>query len=237
MDTNTTTHPITTREAWNEARNELLAEEKKFTHLRDELSKKRRALPWVPVDRAYTFEGPQGPRSLADLFEQRSQLVVYHLMFAPEWEAACKSCSFWADHFDSTLVHLAHRDVSLVAVSRASMAKLSGYAKRMGWTFPWVSSGDNSFNYDFGVSFTEEQRASGEPLYNYGTERRSVSDLPGFSVFYRHANGAVFHTCSCYSRGIDMVNETYQLLDLVPKGRDEGAGIMAWLRRHDEYER
>lgn len=232
----TTTHPTGTREAWLAARKELLAQEKHFTKLREELAERRRALPWVRVERAYTFEGPHGARSLADLFGPHSQLVVYHFMFAPEWQAGCPGCSFWADNFERNVVHLSHRDVSFVAVSRAPVAKLSAYAARMGWTFPWVSSGESSFNYDFGVSFSEEQRASGEPVYNFGTLPSNMSDLPGISVFYKDTDGSIFHTYSCYARGIDMMNTAYQYLDLVPKGRDEQDGNMKWLRRRDEYE-
>lgn len=229
-------HAICTREQWNEARRELLAQEKQFTRLRDELSAKRRALPWVAVDRDYVFHGARGELSLQDLFADKSQLVVYHFMFAPEWEAGCKACSFMADNFDNSVIHLAHRDVSFVAVSRAPVAKLAAYAKRLGWSFPWVSSEGSSFNYDFAVSFTEEQRASEQLLYNYGTLRPRSSDHPGISVFYRHADGTIFHTYSCYARGIELVNATYQFLDLLPKGRDEDSRGMFWVRRNDEYE-
>lgn len=233
----TTTHTVCTLEEWNEARRELLVQEKQFTRLRDQLSEKRRALPWLRVERSYTFQGVKGPCTLQELFGDRSQLLVYHLMFAPEWEAACKSCSFWADDFDRSLIHLAHRDVSFAAISRAPVSKLSAYAGRMGWSFPWLSAEDSSFNYDFAVSFSEEQRASGEPVYNFGTQSVKSSDMPGFSVFFKDDDGNVFRTYSCYSRGIDMMNVTYQYLDLTPKGRDEGEGVMAWLRRRDEYER
>jgi predicted dithiol-disulfide oxidoreductase (DUF899 family) len=231
-----TAHPVVTREQWYAASKELLAQEKEFTRLRDELSQRRRALPWVRVEHPYTFQGAEGARTLSDLFEGKSQLVVYHLMFAPEWEAACKSCSFWADGFSSSVIHLAHRDVSFAAVSRAPVPKLAAYAKRMGWTFPWLSSEGSSFNYDFAVSFTEQQRASEESVYNYGTQCAHASDMPGFSVFHKREPGVVFHTYSCFSRGIDMMNATYQIIDLVPKGRDEHDGNMRWLRRHDEYE-
>ena len=231
-----TSHPIATREAWNAARRALLLQEKQFTELRDQLSERRRALPWVRVERDYVFQALDGPRSLAQLFGGRSQLVVYHLMFAPEWEGACTNCSFWADNFERNVVHLAHRDVSFAAISRAPLEKLCAYARRMGWSFPWYSSGQTSFNYDFGVSFTEEQRASGQLLYNHGTQRPMRSDLPGISVFIKDEQGSVFHTYSCYARGIDMMNAAYQYLDLVPKGRDESEGPMKWLRRRDEYQ-
>jgi len=232
-----TTHRIGTREEWNQARRELLTQEKQLTHLRDALSEKRRALPWVRVDRHYVFQTPEGPRSLHGLFGDKSQLLVYHFMFAPEWEAGCKSCSFWAEGFTSSLVHLAHRDVSFTAISRAPLEKLTAYQERMGWRFPWASSEGTTFNYDFGVSFTEEQRRSREPNYNFGTMSVESSDMPGFSAFAKGDDGAVFHTYSCYARGIELTNATYGYLDLVPKGRDEGGRSMAWLRRRDEYER
>lgn len=228
-------HPISSREQWLAARKELMAQEKKLMRLRDELSERRRALPWVRLEQRYVFQSSEGECSLDDLFAGRSQLVVYHLMYAPEWDAACKSCSFWADNFERNVIHLAHRDVSMCAVSRAPVAKLSAYQKRMGWTFPWVSSEGSSFNYDFAVSFTEQQRAAGEFAYNFGTLPARGSDLPGISVFSRD-DGHVYHTYSCYARGIEPMNAAYQILDLVPKGRDEADGIMAWLRRRDEYE-
>lgn len=231
----TQAHAVCTPEEWNEARRELLQQEKQFTRLRDQLSERRRALPRMRVEREYTFQGADGSHSLDDLFGDKSQLLVYHLMFAPEWEAACKSCSFWADSFSQSLIHLAHRDVSFAAISRAPVPKLTAYARRMGWSFPWFSSEGSSFNYDFAVSFTDEQRSSGEPVYNFGTQPVKSSDMPGFSVFVKEADGRVFRTYSCYSRGIDMMNPTYQYLDLVPKGRDESTGAMSWLRRHDEY--
>jgi predicted dithiol-disulfide oxidoreductase (DUF899 family) len=231
-----TSHPISTREAWIAARRELLAEEKHFTALRDQLSARRRALPWLRLTQRYAFQGSAGTCTLTDLFQRRSQLVVYHLMFAPEWEAACTSCSFWADNFERNVVHLAHRDVSFAAISRAPVAKLRAYAARMGWSFPWVSSGESSFNFDFAVSFTEAQLRSKEPLYNYGTISPQRSDLPGISVFFKDEDGSTFHTYSCYARGIDTMNAAYHYLDLVPKGRDEADGIMKWLRRRDEYQ-
>ena len=232
-----TTHQIGTREAWQRARLALFRREKELTKLRDELSAQRRALPWVPVERSYTFQTAEGPRSLAALFGDKTQLLVYHLMFAPEWQAACNRCTFWAENFSSNLIHLAHRDVAFAAISRAPVAKLKAYAERMGWSFPWASSEDGSFNYDFAVSFTEAQRASNELVYNFGTLPAMSSDLPGFSVFAKDEQGALFHTYSCYARGIDMMNATYQYLDLVPSGRDEADGAMAWLRRRDEYDR
>jgi predicted dithiol-disulfide oxidoreductase (DUF899 family) len=232
-----TLHEVCTPDEWNDARKELLNQEKQFTRLRDQLSAKRRALPWLRVEQPYTFEGKSGTCSLSDLFGGRSQLLVYHFMFAPEWEAGCTSCSFWAESFDRNLIHLAQRDLSFAAISRAPVHKLSAYAQRMGWSFPWFSSQGSSFNYDFAVSFTEEQRASGRLVYNFGTQAVKSSDMPGFSVFTKGADGSVFRSYSCYSRGIDMMNPAYQYLDLVPKGRDEAAGAMKWLRRHDQYER
>lgn len=231
----TVRNPSVPREQWLDARKQLLLKEKELTRLRDELSAERRQLPWVHVDKAYRFDAPTGNRSLADLFEGRSQLVVYHFMFAPEWEAGCKSCSFWADNFERNVVHLAHRDVSLVAVSRAPLAKLTAYAKRFGWTFTWVSSGDGDFNYDFGVSFKPEALTHGEADYNYAKRPVSISDLPGVSVFFRDEDGEVFHTYSAYARGLDRLNTAYHYLDIVPRGRDEEDGNMSWLRRRDEY--
>lgn len=237
MQNTQTPHPVATREQWLAARKELMQEEKQFTHLREQLAEKRRALPWLRVERDYTFQSSDGTRSLAQLFADKSQLLVYHLMFAPEWDAACTSCSFWAESFGSSLAHLAQRDVSFVAISRAPVTKLSAYQERMGWSFPWVSSGESSFNYDFAVSFSEAERGSGKRVYNFGTQSSQKSDMPGFSAFYKDASGAIFHTYSTYSRGIDMMNVTYQYLDLTAKGRDEGDRPMGWLRRHDEYER
>ncbi len=233
-----TSHPVVSREKWLEARRALLAREKQLTRLRDELSEQRRALPWVRVEKPYLFDAEQGKRTLADLFDGRSQLLVYHFMFPASWEAGCKSCSFWADGYDGIAVHLRQRDVALVAVSKAPLEKLLAFRRRMGWSFPWVSSAQGDFNRDFGVSFTPEEIASRRPLYNFGTTPFGVEEAPGVSVFARDAAGNLFHTYSCYSRGLDTLNPAYQLLDLVPKGRDED-GLphpMAWLRLHDSYE-
>ena len=194
------------------------------------------ATPWERVEESYRFEGPNGAACLADLFDGRSQLIVYHFMLGPDWEEGYKSCSFWADNFDGIPIHLHHRDVTLTAVSRAPFAKIEAYRKRMGWSFPWVSSYGSDFNYDFHVSFTEEQLAAGKVDYNYGLVE-GEEELPGVSVFYKNDKGEVFHTYSCYARGIDAVNGAYQFLDLVPKGRDED-GLefsMEWVRRHDQY--
>jgi predicted dithiol-disulfide oxidoreductase (DUF899 family) len=230
-----TSHRIVPRDTWLAQRKELLEEEKRLTRLRDRVSEERRALPWVKVETPYVFDGPNGAETLLELFDGRSQLVVYHLMFAPEWEAACKSCTFWADSFDACIPHLKARDVSFSAISRAPVPKLEAYAKRLGFTFHWVSSGANTFNADFGVYFSPEELAKGDASYNYGSFRPKGSDMPGFSVFIRQGDD-VFHTYSTYGRGIEAANPTYALLDLVPKGRDEEPGRgMAWLRRHDEY--
>jgi len=231
-------HRIVSPEQWLAARTALLAKEKEFTRLRDELSRQRRELPWERVDKQYVFDGPSGKETLADLFENRSQLVVYHFMFSPEWDEGCKHCSFWADHFNAFGVHLNHRDVTLVAVSRAPLAKIERFRKRMGWTFKWLSSAENTFNYDYRVSFTPEEIKSGGVFYNYRNEAdMPQADREGVSVFYQDARGAVFHTYSAYARGIDMMNVDYQYLDLVPKGRDESGRGPFWVRRHDEYDR
>lgn len=228
-------HPIVSRDEWLRQRAALLHEEKALTQQRDRLSERRRALPWVRIEPGYVFDTTTGPKDLAALFGPHSQLAVYHFMLAPDWEAGCKSCSFWADNFEGIAAHLAHRDTALVAISRAPLAKLRAYAARMGWSFEWVSSAGSTFNVDFGVSFTPEQLAAGEVDYNYGKRRTSSSELPGISVFARRGE-EVFHTYSTYGRGIEVVNGAYAWLDMVPKGRDEADGPMAWLRRRDEYE-
>jgi len=225
------------KDEWLAARKKLLAKEKELTRLRDALSVERRALPWLRVEKQYLFDTPTGRKSLADLFEGRSQLAMYHFMFAPEWDEGCKSCSFWAESFDHIPIHLAHRDVTFLAVSRAPLEKLQAYARRFGWTFPWVSSAPSDFNYDFNVSFRPEELESRKASYNYEPAQYLRSDLPGVSVFARDRGGAVFHTYSSYARGIDALNVAYQYLDLVPKGRDESGEAMNWLRRRDEYDR
>ena len=232
-----TNHPVVSHGKWIETRTALLVKEKEFTRLRDELSRERRALPWEKVDKAYVFEGPRGKETLADLFENRSQLIVYHFMFAPDWEEGCPSCSFWADNFNDVVVHLNQRDVTFVAVSRAPLAKIESFKKRMGWSFKWVSSGDGDFNYDFRVSFKPEEVKAAKPLYNYKTGEPGVTDREGTSIFYRDKAGAVFHTYSAYARGIDLVNTAYNYLDLTPKGRDEDqlTFTQAWVRHHDRY--
>jgi predicted dithiol-disulfide oxidoreductase (DUF899 family) len=230
-------HPVVSRDEWVAARQRLLAREKDFLKLRDQLSSERRDLPWERVTKSYVFEGSRGKETLADLFAGRSQLVVYHFMFAPDWEVGCRSCSFWADNFNGMLPHLEHRDVTLVAVSRAPFPKLEAFRARMGWNFKWVSSDDGDFNYDYHVSFRSDELVRGAAVYNYVPYQASNSDMPGVSVFYKDADGTIYHTYSTYARGLDPMNVTYQLLDLVPKGRDE-AGFphpMAWVRLRDAY--
>jgi predicted dithiol-disulfide oxidoreductase (DUF899 family) len=230
-------HQVVSNEQWLAQRKALLDKEKTFTRLRDELSAARRELPWVKVEKTHVFESNEGKVTLADLFEGKSQLIVYHFMFHPDWDAGCKSCSFWADTYNPTIVHLNHRDVNLVAVSRAPLQRLDAYKRRMGWTFRWVSSANNDFNYDFGVSFTPEDLKKATNNYNFGTSRFSIEEAPGLSVFFKDADSAIYRTYACYSRGLDALNPAYQYLDLVPKGRDEDANSapMSWLRRHDEY--
>jgi predicted dithiol-disulfide oxidoreductase (DUF899 family) len=228
---------VVSPEEWLKARLELLAAEKEFTRQRDALTRRRMAMPWERVEKSYRFEGPNGAVSLADLFDGRSQLIVYHFMFAPDWEEGCKSCSFWADNFNGIPSHLNHRDLTLTAVSRAPLAKINGYKRRMGWSFPWVSSHGSDFNFDYHVSFTPEQIAEGKAYYNYGIRPITASDEQGISVFYKNERDEVFHTYSCHGRGIDMVNGAYHFLDLAPKGRDEDdlEFSMEWVRRHDQY--
>jgi predicted dithiol-disulfide oxidoreductase (DUF899 family) len=222
---------------WLDARHALLEEEKALQRARDQLAGKRRALPWRRIDRDYSFAGEDGPVTLAGLFGDCSQLLLYHFMFHPDWDEGCKSCSFWADQFDAAIPHLGARDVRLVCVSRASLPQLLAYRNRMGWTFPWFSSEAGSFNYDFGVSFTPEQVESGNAVYNYRRGGWLGAEMPGLSTFVRDDAGVVFHTYSTYSRGLDPLNATYQMLDLVAKGRDEDEleFTMSWLRRHDQY--
>lgn len=222
---------------WLAARTELLAKEKAFTRLRDELSEQRREMPWIAVDKDYEFEGPEGKINLAALFGDCSQLIIYHFMFGPDWSEGCPSCSFWADTYDKAVVHLQHRDIQLAAISRAPLHKLEEYKKRMGWQFNWVSSLRGSFNYDFDVSFSNEEIESGDVIYNYRQGSFSGEEAPGISVFCKNEAGDIFHTYSCYSRGLDILNGAYQMMDLTPKGRDEQSlpFPMAWLRRRDQY--
>jgi predicted dithiol-disulfide oxidoreductase (DUF899 family) len=232
-----TDHQVVSSDEWIEARRRLLAKEKDFLRLRDELSRERRELPWERVAKPYVFDGPADKESLADLFAGRSQLIVYHFMFSPDAESGCKSCSFWADSYNGIIPHLNQRDVSFAAVSRAPLTKLQAFAARLGWSFKWVSSGNNDFNYDYHVSFRPQDVAHGTATYNYVDYKRSTPDLPGFSVFFKDTGGDIFHTYSTYARGLDPMNVAYQLLDLVPKGRDE-TGLphaMAWVKFHDQY--
>ena len=225
---------VVSRDAWLQARKEFLAREKELTRLRDEIARERRALPWVRIEKNYVFDAPGGKRTLAELFEGRRQLLVQHFMFAPGWEQGCPSCSFMADHTDGMTVHLAQRDVTFVAVSRAPLADIERFRHRMGWRFTWVSSFGSDFNHDFHVSFTPEE-AKGQIFYNYALQPFECEELPGISVFCKDEAGAVFHTYSAYRRGVEAMMGTYSLLDLTPKGRDERDGPMAWVRHHDRY--
>jgi predicted dithiol-disulfide oxidoreductase (DUF899 family) len=230
-------HPILSREEWVPLRKELLKKEKELTQLRDQLGQERRELPWVRVEKNYLFEAPGGNVSLTDLFNGHSQLVVYHFMFGPDWQEGCPSCSFASDHIDGTLAHLAARDVTMVMVSRAPLAKIEAFKKRMGWRFKWVSSYGSDFNPDFHVSFTKAEMEQGKVNYNYTMQEFPSQEAPGISVFYRDADGEVFHTYSAYGRGTEEIVGTYMILDLVPKGRDEDdlGFSMEWVRYHDRY--
>jgi len=237
-ETNTDSHRVVSKDEWLAERKALLAREKELTRLRDRIAAERRALPWVRIDKNYVFDAPEGRRTLADLFEGRRQLLVQHFMFAPGWEQGCPSCSFMADHSDGMNVHLAHRDVTLVAVSRAPLADIERFRRRMGWQFKWVSSHGSDFNYDLGVSFTPEEVAKGEIHYNYGEWPHAFEEWPGVSVFYKDEADDVFHTYSTYGRGVEVMMGAYNMLDLTPKGRDERdvQYKMEWLRHHDRYE-
>lgn len=232
---------IVTRDEWIIERTQHLAKEKELTRLRDEVSRNRRELPWVKIDKEYVFEGPNGPESLSDLFEGRSQLIIYHFMFGPDWSEGCASCSFVSDHIDATLVHLAHRDVTFRVVSRAPLERIAAFRKRMGWKFRWVSSLGSVFNFDFQVSFSPDRAADGKVTYNYRTFEAGPG-MPeeghGISVFAKDADGNVYHTYSSYARGAELLIGTYNWLDLVPKGRDEDSFPfpMTWMRHHDRYE-
>ena len=231
------THPVVSQEEWLTARRALLAKEKEATHLRDELNRQRLALPWVEVTADYAFDTPAGRKTLAELFDGRSQLIVYHFMLGPGWTAGCPGCSFLADHLDGALPHLTHHDVTLTAVSRGPLATIEAYKKRMGWRFPWVSSFGSSFNFDFNVSFTQDQLADGQVLYNFtDTKAENANDeLPGLSAFIKDEAGNVFHTYSSYGRGPEELIGTLMILDRAPKGRNED-GTMSFVKRHDEYE-
>ncbi len=232
-------HPkVVSQAEWLAARKEFLKKEKEFTHLRDELSRQRRELPWERVEKNYVFDGPRGKERLCDLFGGRSQLMIYHFMFGPGWAAGCPSCSYLADHFDGPSIHLANRDVTLAVISRAPIAEIEAFKKRMGWKFNWVSSFGSDFNYDYHVSFSAEERSEGKVTYNYEEMEFPSEEAPGLSVFYKDASGEIFHTYSSYARGLDMFVGAYHFLDHAPKGRDE-EGLkhsMAWVRHHDKYD-
>lgn len=231
-------HTVVSRERWLARREALLLREKQLTKLRDDIAAERRALPWVRVDKPYVFDTPQGPRSLSELFDGKRQLLVQHFMLGADWEQGCPSCSFMADHADGMTVHLAQRDVRLLAVSRAPLARIERFRARMGWRFPWVSSHGSDFNVDFGVSFTPEQRAHGAVAYNYALRPFPHDEAPGLSVFWRGDDGEVFHTYSTYGRGVEVMIGAYAMLDLVPQGRNERdvPNKMEWVRHHDRYD-
>ena len=238
------THKVVKHDEWLRARKGHLAKEKEFTRMRDQLSRERRDLPWELVEEQYSFQGEHGTQTLSDIFEGRGQLVVYHAMFNPDtagphtpWtaDAPCYVCSFWMDNFNGVTVHLNHRDITMVAVSRAPYAAIAAYRKRMGWGFPWLSSAGSDFNFDYRVSFTEHELAAGKVDYNYRLNPFSMSEAPGASVFFKDGEGRIFHTYSTYARGLDMLNIAYHYMDLVPKGRDEDSQGQFWVRRRDEY--
>ena len=231
-------HRVVPRAEWLAERKALQAREKELTRLRDEVARERRALPWVRIEKNYVFQAPGGSRTLGELFAGRRQVLVQHFMLGPGWEQGCPSCSFMADHTDGMTVHLAHRDVTLVAISRAPLAEIERFRSRMGWQFTWVSSHGSDFNYDFGVSFTPEEEARNEVTYNYTKQPFECEELPGIGVFYRNDAGEIFHTYSTYRRGVEVMMGTYSMLDLTPKGRDERdvPNKMEWVRHHDRYE-
>src|SRR5438270_5113475 len=230
-------HEVVSEADWLVARKDLLAREKEFNRQRDAFSAARRALPWVKIEKEYVFDGPSGKETLAELFDGRSQLIIYHFMLGPGWGEGCKSCSYLADHFDGANWHLPHRDVTFVVISRAPLTELDAYKKRMGWRFKWLSSYGNDFNFDYHVSATEDEKAKGKMSYNYRTDEQIGEEMPGLSVFYKDENGDVFHTYSMYARGLDILVGAYNFLDLAPKGRDEDHldFTMDWVRRHDQY--
>ena len=232
-------HQIVSNEQWTAARGQLLAQEKELTRMRDRVNARRRELPWVKVEKTYEFDGPNGRETLADLFAGRSQLVVKHFMLGPGWEEGCVGCSFGADHIEGGLVHLEHHDVTVVVVSRAPLPEIEAFRRRMGWRFKWVSSFGGDFNYDYHVSFTPEQVASGKVPYNYGLTDRAGEEMPGVSVFYQDPDGMIAHTYSAYARGTELLATTYNVLDLTPKGRNEngpGHNLTDWVRLHDRYD-
>jgi len=228
-------HKIVSEKEWLAARKAHLAREKELTHLHDQVSAERRDLPWAKVEKNYVFDGPRGKQTLSDLFAGRSQLIVYHFMFGPDWPQGCPSCSFMADHIDGPNLHLKHHDVTLMAVSRAPWPKIEAFKKRMGWRFKWVSSEGSDFNFDYHVSFTPVEKAKGKVVYNYETMDYMFNELPGISVFYKDETGAIFHTYSAYARGGDILLGAHNFLDLTPKGRNE-THAMNWVRHHDRYD-
>jgi len=229
-------HKVVSQKEWLAARRRLLVKEKKFSKLRDQLNRQRRELPWVKVEKEYVFDGPDGLATLAELFDGKSQLIIYHFMFGPNWEEGCPHCSFWADHYDGVNFHLGQRDTTLVVISRAPWKEIAPFKKRMGWKFRWVSSNKTDFNFDFNVSFTPEQIKRSELPYNYGAVKMKIDELQGVSAFYRDQHGDIYHTYSSYARGIDLMNTTYNFLDLTAKGRDEKPGApQDWVRYHDKY--
>jgi predicted dithiol-disulfide oxidoreductase (DUF899 family) len=230
-------HAVVSEQEWLEARRQLLAEEKAFTRMRDRLAAMRRALPWVKVEKNYAFEGPEGPVTLSDLFQGRSQLIVKHFMFGPDWEEGCVGCSFECDHVEGALIHLEHHDVSYAVVSRAPIEKIEAYRRRMGWRFTWVSSYQNDFNFDFHVSFRPEDVVDGQVYYNYEQRPFEIDELSGRSVFYKDQAGEIFHTYSAFARGGEMFLGTYSYLDITPNGRNEtiNGNLTDWVRRHDQY--
>ncbi len=230
-------HLVVSHDEWLRARTAFLAKEKELTRRRDELNRERRALPWEAVEKEYVFQGCDGTHTLAQLFDGRSQLIVYHFMFGPSWDAGCPHCSRWADNFNGIIVHLNQRDVTMIAASHAPFGKLAAYQKRMSWTFKWVSSSGSDFNFDYGVSFTADEVEKKDAFYNFTRQNPGSSEREGVSVFHKDSQGRIFHTYSTYARGIDAVNADYQFLDLTPKGRDEADRGPYWVRRHDEYGR
>jgi predicted dithiol-disulfide oxidoreductase (DUF899 family) len=227
---------VVTQNQWLAARKKLLVKEKKFSKLRDELNLQRRELPWVKIEKEYIFDGPGGRETLEELFDGKSQLIIYHFMFGPGWGEGCPHCSFWADHYDSVHFHLGRRDTAFAVVSRAPWKEIAPFKKRMGWQFNWVSSFGTDFNFDFNVSFTPEQIKSGVLPYNYGRIKMKIDELQGVSAFYRDRHGDIYHTYSSYARGIDLMNTTYNFLDLTTKGRDENPDApQDWVRYHDKY--
>ena len=231
-------HKVVSEKEWLKARKQLLAKEKKFSKLRDELNKQRRALPWVKIEKEYVFDGPNGKETLSDLFDGKSQLIVYHFMFGPGWGDGCPHCSFWADHFDSVDAHIGQRDTTFVVISRAPLKEIKPFKKRMGWKFKWFSSNGTDFNFDLNVSFTPEQLKNGTAIYNYAPLNMDIDEREGVSAFYKDSKGDIYHTYSSYARGIDLMNTTYNFIDLTAKGRDENPEhSQDWVRYHDEYKR